>query len=322
MTSPWLRLIRIHTASLTQPVVLLGLVLADVRIGWRWIPYALFAVVYHAGGFLQNNILDFRHDRLDPAKAHFPLISGEVSLRHAKGLFTGLTVLTFLAGLCLSHGRWLSIIFLVSLMGFGWLYNWRCKQDVLSPAYIATAFVSLPLFSYFAYAFRLTPLIIWSLFYMAFLMLFQIAVEGYMKDIQSDKVSLLKRLGTVYHENGRIDVSFRTKLFAWGLKVPGLILFVVIWHLAGSDTFSFWLGLTIASGVLGASYMLMKSGTFDNRKRVRLCAIIEVLSYNLLVIALQGQMGWSTTIFLIVCPIGWFLLFNRLTWNTWITPRV
>ena len=322
MTSPWLRLIRIHTASLTQPVILLGLVLADVRIGWRWIPYALFAVIYHAGGFLQNNILDFRHDKLDPAKAHFPLISGEVSLGHAKGLFTGLTVLTLLLGLGLSQGRWLSIIFLISVMGFGWLYNYRCKRDVLSPAYIAAAFVSLPVFSYFAHALRLTPLVIWTLSYIAFLMLFQIAVEGYMKDIQSDKVSLLKRLGTTYHEDGRVEVGFRTKLLAWSLKVPGLILFIIIWRLSGSDTYSLWLGLTFASGIGGASYMLLKSGMFDNRKRVRLCAIIEVLSYILLVIALQGKMGWSTAIFFIFYPIGWFILLNRLTWNTWITPRV
>ena len=208
MTSPWLRLIRIHTASLTQPVVLLGLVLADVRIGWRWIPYVLFALIYHSGGFLQNNILDFRHDKLDPAKVHFPLISGEFSQGKAKGLFTCLTILTLLLGLGLSQGRWLSILFLVSLMGSGWLYNYRCKRDVLSPVYLAAAFVSLPLYSYFAYAHRLPPLVIWTLSYMAFLMLFQIGVEGYMKDIQSDDVSLVFRQHPLGHLR-RFDASHR-----------------------------------------------------------------------------------------------------------------
>ena len=322
MTSRWLRLIRIHTSSLTQPVVLLGVVLAGIRSWTLWFLYALFAVVYHAAGFLHNDISDYRHDKQDAAKAHFPLISGEVSSRQANVLLGIMTGITLFLGLGLSRGRWLSVIFLLTAVGFGWLYNFRCKKDAASPLYITTAFVSLPLFSCFAFRQHLSLLMIWTLCYMAFLMLFQIAVEGYMKDILTDKTSLLKILGTQIQNNNQIHVSVTTKLFSWGLKVPGLILFFIIWHKSESGIASLILGSMILIIIIGTVHALMKSGPFDNRRRVRFCAIIELFSYSLLIFALQGKLGWGMTGFFILYPVAWFILLNRLTWKTWITPRV
>jgi len=322
MTSRWLRLIRIHTSSLTQAAVLLGLVLAGKNMGWSWFLFAFFAVLFHATGFLHNDLCDYKHDKEDHAKKHFPLVTGEVSLRQATHVCFILTAIGLVFGGFLSRGKILSIFPLGTAIAFGYIYNSRSKKDVVSPLYITLSFTSLPLFSYFAHTDHLSFTMILVVLYMAFTMLYQIAVEGYIKDIGSDKVSLLKNLGTRSREGGSILVNAKTKLFAWSLKVPLFFLFGIIANHVHSDPAVFFAGTLLAIGILVSSVKLLESGHFDNRKRVRLCAIIEVLTYTLLVVSLQGALGWSGLAFFILYPYTWFVVLNRLTWKTWITPRV
>ena len=322
MTSRWLRLVRIHTSSLTQPTVLLGLVLAGVN-DWRLYPlYALFAVIYHAAGFVHNDIKDDQQDKDDPAKKHFPLVSGEITLQQAKNVYRGLTLLMLMLGVFLSNGKLLAIMFLFLAFGFGWLYNVRSKIDILSPLYIALAFVCLPLFSYFAYCNSLSSAMIWVAVYAFFLMFYQIAVEGYMKDIAADKVSLLYMLGTRINPNGTVKVNVGTKRFAWLLRLPVFILFFVIAHVINTQNAAMILGSIFIFGNTWASYKLLQSGQFDNKKRVCLCALIEVFTYSSWIFALQGILDWTGVAIFILYPYAWFLALNRLTWKTWITPRV
>jgi len=322
MTSRWLRLIRIHTSSLTQAVVLLGFVLAGER-DWRlWSGGALFAVIYHAAGFIFNNICDSEYDRRDPAKKHFPLISGEIPLARAKRLYFFLTLVTLLTGIWLSKGRALSLIFLVFALAFGHLYNWRSKRDIISPVYITIAFISLPLITYFAHTPMISLLMGLVILYLTFLMMFQIAVEGYMKDIDSDRLSLLGWMGTRYTEKGKVTVNTATRVFSWSLKMPAVVLFLLIWSKSQSSRICLVIGLLLVLGMAWSSVKLLESGFFDNQKRVRLCAVIEILTYFLLVVSLQGRLGWVGLAFFILYPLGWFVLLNRLTWGTLVTPRV
>jgi len=97
---PFLKLIRIHTSSLTQRCVLLAAILAGERRIPILIAYALWVILFHAVGFVDNNIEDYKHDRKDPAKKHFPLVTGEASLRQTK---------TFCYSLSYSEFLWLSL---------------------------------------------------------------------------------------------------------------------------------------------------------------------------------------------------------------------
>lgn len=322
MTSRWLRLIRIHTASLTQPIVLLGIFAAGVRDWKLYFLYAVFAVVYHAAGFVQNDICDYAQDRQDTVKKHFPLISGEISLKQAKYLYYVLVSATIISGLFLSNGRALSLLFLFVSVGLGYLYNIRSKKDIFSPLYIAAAFISLPLFSYYAHAEKGSNVIVALVLYLAFLMLYQIGIEGYMKDITSDKVSLLTRLGTVYTQDEQVNVNSTTKRFAWCLKIPTFFLFYIIGWLCNSNIISMTIGSILILFNIWASWKLLESGFYNNHARVRLCSIIEVVTYSMLIFALHGMLGWHGVAVFILYPYFWFFVLNRLTWKTWITPRV
>ena len=68
----FLKLIRIHTSSLTQGGILLAAILAGERRIHILIAYALWTILFHAVGFVDNNIEDYEHDRKDPAEKHFP----------------------------------------------------------------------------------------------------------------------------------------------------------------------------------------------------------------------------------------------------------
>lgn len=322
MTSRWLRLLRIHTSSLTQPVVLLGLVLAGVKVGWMYPVFALFAVIYHAAGFIQNDIYDHRQDQSDPAKKHFPLVTGEISIKQARLLYIILTLLLLLGGLKLSNGRPAAILALIGAVLFGILYNVRSKTDLFSPLYIAAAFVILPVFSFYSYARHLNSLTLAVIGYLFFLMLFQIGVEGYMKDLSADRVSLLHRLGTQTLPDGTLHVSTATRWFAWMLRLPALILMVIIASLAGTSPLGLILACLFMLGNGWATVRLLRGGRYNQHKRVRFCAIIEVFTYSQLICALQGLLGWTGTAVFILYPYIWFLILNQLTWKTWITPRV
>ena len=61
----------VYTSSLTQGGVLLAAILAGERRIPILIAYALWAILFHTVGFVDNNIEDYEHDRKDPAKKHF-----------------------------------------------------------------------------------------------------------------------------------------------------------------------------------------------------------------------------------------------------------
>jgi len=322
MKSRWLRLIRIHTASLTQGVVFIGLMLSP---HWSWYHvglFSIFGILFHAAGFVDNDIRDFPYDQEDKVKQHFPMVSGEITLKQAIIVYRALTLISLLFGVVLSNLRFWSLFFLFTAFVFGHIYNRRCKKDIFSPLYITASLISLPLFSYYALSDHLSLFAGLAVLYIAFLMLFQSSIEGYLKDIGSDKVSLVKTLGTNYTDSGSIDVSMKTRLLAWSLKIPTFVIFIVIAFSAETHKLLFILGFVVILGTIWAIIKLTESGRYENEKRVRFCAIIEVLTYTLLVFGLQGVLNWWALYFLILYPYVWYVVLNRLTWETLITPRV
>jgi len=319
----FLKLVRIHTSCLTQGGVILATILAGERRIPILIAYALWAILFHAVGFVDNNIEDYEHDRKDPAKKHFPLVTGEVSLRQAKTFsYTGMLI-AFLLGFFMAEFRLLPIAFLMLTFTFGRLYNALSKKSIFSPVYISGSFTSLVLFAYYSRygGCDFNPLIALFTMYTFFLMFWQIAWEGYIKDIKSDKVNLLRVIGCKV-QNGTFKPSTIGKIFGWGFRLPTIIIGLAILYVTGEELFV-WLGFTaLSASVLYSSNKLVKKRRYDHSETVMYCAITEVLVYFSIVIALHGVLGILTTLTLIFYPIIWFITLNRLTWKTWITPRV
>jgi len=144
-------------------------------------------------------------------------------------------------------------------------------------------------------------------------MFWQIAWEGYIKDIESDRVNLLRIIGCRVW-SGTFEPSIIEKIFGWGFRLPTIIIgFAILW-VTGGDPVALLGFSTLSVGVLYSAY--------DHGETVMCCAVTEVLVYFSIVLALHRVIGTLATLTLIFYPTLWFITLNRITWKTWITPRV
>jgi len=152
-------------------------------------------------------------------------------------------------------------------------------------------------------------------------MFWQIAWEGYIKDLESDRVNLLRVIGCKVW-SGTFEPSTIGKIFGWGFRLPTIIIGLALLWVTGGEWVT-WLGFAaLSAGVLYSAYRLVKKRRYNHGDTVMYCAVTEVLVYFSIVIALHGVLGIIATLTLIFYPILWFIILNRITWKTWITPRV
>ncbi len=293
--------------------------------------WALWGLLYHAWGFLQNNLKDYEHDKTDPSKQNFPLVKGVISFGRAQSIDAALFLVMMVLAVVLivvRNGSLVGVLFLMAAIAFGELYNQKSKKSLWSPLWISLAFSSLPMISYFATTSQvgLPIVLLWA--YVFFLMMWQISYSGYLKDILSDRVNLLRKLGMgviTSKQQGLVGLvsSRATEAYGWGLRLGTLV--VGFWLLL---LFSFqqWAVLTylvltfLVLAIVGT--LVMVNVPWDHHKAVMRMALVEMLVYYMLIIAITGLTGFSWTLFLIVYPTAWFFVFNRLAWKTVVTPRV
>ena len=328
----WFTFLKMHTSNLTQVGAMLGPLLAGVRDIPTLITFALWGFLYHAWGFTENNIQDYEYDLKDPAKQHFALIKGEIPLSTAKNVNHILFVLTLFGGVMLTNLKesilvigphWIPLIFLFMSMSTGMLYNRLCKKSLTAPLFIAIAFTSVPLFTYFCRAQELNLPIILVSIYTIFLMLFQIAFEGYLKDLESDPVNLLRAWGAkiVIDESPKLNIG--RQAYFWGtLKIVNMMIGLILLLLIDTSAYAEVLFFFMWMGTLIVFYKLVDI-KYDNKKVTSNAARMEILTYFALILALQGILDWTITITLVIYPIVWFVVFNRLTWGSrFLNPKV
>ena len=157
-------------------------------------------------------------------------------------------------------------------------------------------------------------------------MLFQIAVSGYLKDLKSDPMNLLRNWGACIIEihsgvNPELRLGFISTAFSWTLKGLGLIVGGVLWHVAESDLLSLLLMSALSLGIGGVMGLLLNK-KYDNKCITKNAAVMEILTYFYLVFSLQGVLGWVYVGFFILYPLMWFMALNKLSWGTILRPRV
>jgi hypothetical protein len=346
--------LRVHTAAITAPSALLGYLLAGgPLVSFGSVLWLAFGVTYHAAGFLDNNLQDYKYDVKDPSKGMFPL-GREISYQRAQKIALGLHI--FGIAFAVALARSIPALFIFgSMYAFGLLYNRTNKTSPFAGIWIALCFGPMGLFSYYATVGSNPAPIVLALTSFGLLQVyFQNAVSGSMKDIESDDYNIFKRMGvgvvdatatstdTVipqvsgldtpllygwgyepkrYSESVRwLKVPIRAQAFALAVKVAGIVPLYVLLLLALSP-----LGIVgpfVFTVAVGVTMIMMKPQTWDNRKTVRRASVIEITTFYAGVTGLAGAIGYWSVAFVIVFSLAWFVLLNRLTWGTSITPRV
>ena len=314
----WVKVGRIHTACLTMAITLMGYVYAggsDVLTGFLWL---LFGLGWHYFGFLQNNVFDYKYDKMDPNKQHFPLVSGRVSYRSAFIVAHAGLALLFVYGSILV-GNGLGIMLIVIGYISGMVYNYYSKQIIWKPIPIAVCFSVLPLISYVSVG--MSPsyeaLLLWLFVFMT--MLFQIGYSGELKDIDRQENNILRKIGS------EIGVS----LYAIILKAGNLLVGVLILDAVGIASpevliapFLLMLLISIVLERQINDYIKWSQGVWDRDAALKNMSFMEVLTYWFLVAVSADILGRIYTVGWFFLPVVWFFLWNKAYWGTVSYPKV
>lgn len=320
---------RIHTAALSVPLTVLGVLLAGVPVmSWQTLEFAVLGLLFHAIGFAQNNLADYRYDIQDPAKQHHPLVQGRINFRKANWIVNfGMIGLFFYGAMISNFNPW-SLFFLGLMIISGNVYNYASKDTVWSFIPITLCFSSLPMIAYFTYANELSSLMLLVYIYITLQLVFQIAVEGCMKELQQEnECNLMRSLGYRV-EDGVLKSGIYGYLFGALIKAAGVWIALAIVLYSGSLRL---LSLAVIIGfitfvhtdwLISAKPWTGDVKLWDRDNAVQNSARIEIFSYILLIVALQGVLGWSLAAAFILLPVAWFAFFNKIFWNTYLIPRV
>jgi len=313
----YLQLVRIHTASLTIPTVVIGYLLATNTPSPLYIfLISIYALLFHAFGFLWNNIFDYQYDKNDPYKRHFPLVNGQISYKRAKYIAITGTSASFVYGLFLFNNNILAITTFILAIFFGFLYNLLNKKFKHAIVYISLSFVMLVMSPYLNFHVLDYKILIYGSFAFA-TMVFQNGISGFIKDMRVGQINTLTYLGTRL-EGDKLIVSNYTDIYAYIIRLVIVMLGIAL----ANNIYTMFLFIVVQAIVILLSFKLLQSGVFNRDYRVRLMAIIEIMNYYSLAIIMIGYTSiiWDT--FLFAFPILYYILMNKITWGTIIKPAV
>lgn len=323
----WAQLTRLHAAPLTWGTLLAGVVLAGQRDPFTLLQWLLFGTLYHAVGFTHNALCDMKTDSLSPHKAMFPLVNGSITRSSAETLYLCGALLGVVYSVYLAKwNQWVALLFMFAVF-WGHVYNRTSKQYLVSPLACAMAYLCLFIFGYAATTGAEGPVpdvVRWSAeAYVASMVLFQIAVVGYLKDLGHDKTNLLERLRTVVR-SGVLRWGWRSKtlsqLTRTGLLVSGGVL---VWSGTGfRPSVVFVVELLGFGVVIGMSVALLRDQPWGHDRVLRLAVVGEAAAFLWFWCLLGPFIGWPLTTAITTTATVWLVVFNRVSWNTTIRPVV
>lgn len=334
----WLQLFRSHTSPLEMTITITGAALA---VGTIWdikvLLFLLFGWLYHNAGYGHNSVEDFiqGYDQDDPHKSHHPLQRGAIDPQTARYICIVMVLLSFIYGIFISDFNWTAMVLLGIITFMGALYNVAGKRmkgkfipiavahSLLFPfAYFGSggSFTTISEYPYFKEAFVLAAIL--GTLYLVIQVIYQIMIEGDLKDIDMTEASLLRSMG-VGIVDGRFKSSSLARLFSYITKSTSIAVLFWILFLGKGNIALYILLFAFATSMLLIDEALMGDRVWDHSTTLRSMALMEVISTFALVVALAPMIGGITAALLVmVLNIGYFILMNRFLWGTYLKPRV
>jgi len=260
--------------------------------------------------------MDYWYDVNDPSKRHHPLITGAIKLRSAHNVIHPMLIVSFAA---LAVIAWLESpavdLALLSLLGFavfGHAYNdGMDKSTVHSWVPISACFTSLAAYGWFmshSYV-DVTFAVLMSATFSA--IFFQIAVSGNLKDIGSDPVNLLRRLGCEGDWSNGIKYSGKAMtLIITSTSIKGGLITALPMIVFGSESVNsiITLVLVIAMIVLTAYEVSCR----DRDRALKMMSLVEICTlYGML----YGCVEPLLATIIAVIGVAYFFGVNKAIWK-------
>ncbi|MEA3557885.1 MAG: UbiA family prenyltransferase [Candidatus Thermoplasmatota archaeon] len=334
----WLQLFRSHTSPLEMIITISGSAMA---VGTIWdikvLYFLIFGWLYHNAGYGHNSAEDYIQgfDRDDPNKSHHPIHRGAIDPLVGRGACILMVLISFIYGLFISSFDPTAITVLMLLTVFGFIYNMKGKNMGGKFLPIAIAHSLLFPFSYLGsggeIVFRetfpfitgtLTAIMVAGTFYLIFQIIYQIMIEGDLKDIDMDEASFLRSLGVSAHR-GEFKASVLARSFSVSLKTISIAFLFSIVYLGGGAAWNYLALLIFSLAMLIQDHRLMHGRDWDHSSCLKDMALMEVISTFALVFALSPIIGgWRPALIVMIANMVYFIIMNRYLWGTLMKPRV
>lgn len=328
----YLQLSRFHSSVLEIIPAIVGASLAtgnlfDINV----LLWAIYANLYHVTGYSMNSYTDWKsgYDKDDPNKQHFPLNKGTLSPNKAKWAVYILAGITFIYGVILLIGNWIAfiVIFTGAIAGAG--YNIIGKEIGWKSLLIAYAHSTVFAVPYLASGGRNANLLLVGWGYVFLWVLYQINIEGDIKDMDTDEENFLINYGAYYEDfiltdnGGYVHFPSGIVIYSHVLKLFTAIFGVLIAFELGATLYIMGAVLFIigvASLVFGSD--LLQSGEYNRQDRISTMATIELLTLYGLIVAATPVIGTIEGFILFIGSIVWVLVFNKIEWGSLLAPNV
>jgi hypothetical protein len=164
-----------------------------------------------------------------------------------------------------------------------------------------------------------------------FHIVFNNAVEGGLKDVYHDSIAGAKTTATRLSVKVKNNKLFVTKSFiAFAAIIRIIFLGLIFWLIIEQGNFS-WTNKTLGQLFLLillililfiSMYEFLKTFNYDRSRLKKLFSLHEMASYFMLLIALYPILGLGITLFLILLPSTWYIIFNGILYGKLLQPQV
>ena len=321
----WLQLFRAQTSPATILLILIPY-LANASLFWlETLAIGLFALFAHWISFGHNSLLDsciipekgkLPPDFTDPSKSHHPLIRGDISLHEAHNVIhwslSGLAVAAILLSLTISPNPLLAVISIFLWFVFGYAYNsGLSKESQLGFIPISVCFTSMGAWGWFLSHSSLNTTGWLYLGYVFFLILFQIAYEGHLKELEiKERSNILVKMGASVNGQKRFAPG-KSWIFAWLAKGFNLF-FGALLLLENFNTVRLVIFVLLSLAIFHRLYQLTKPRLYLRNKELLSMSIMEILTIYLAPWLILDPI---TTIILEVIGVVYFFSINLWLWE-------
>lgn len=329
-----LQMARFHTAPLEFIPAVVGAALAvntiyDINV----LLWGVFGLLYHTSGYYANSYYDWinEFDKDQKEKSHFPLNTGSLSPLTAKQTTYSLLIITAVYGILITYHNLYALIGMFAMPVFGMSYNLIGKYTQFKFILIAISHTLVIVVPYIALGGNNLKILLYLSLYIFLMIIYQISIEGEIKDMNTDEENFLINHGARYmeeisllkYDSNFVGFPFWIKGYAHFLKLLTAIIGASITRMLGGDIYLqltvFWI-VVIASLIFGTN--LLRTGEYNRQNRIRNMAIIELLTLSALLVAVIPVIGLYWSIILFTVSVVWVLFFNKIEWGTWISPDV
>ena len=290
----------------------------------------LIGLFSHLVGYILNDIADIEVDKKSTELKQKPLVSGRISKKNALLIAIIGTIITYLLTIYyFPYIRTLLILIVVTFLAI--IYNFYGKKIPGSDFIVAGTVAIFCLFGASTVNEPFSNLIYFVCLVLFFDVVFINVVEGGLKDVDHDYLSGAKTLATVAGVKVREGELFITKkflTFAYSIRIIYILMIILL----GFDPeIDIWLSnnyvliilvIILMFLVLFSSAIFLHQKVFDRSKMKKIYGGINAATGVLLIVMVYPIIGWEIALFLIIYPVIWYSVFNKMLYGKAYQPGV